>query len=123
MLLFPYEYDLVKEQNYEFTKQDLKGFGDVYAMTCNGTCDRAFRPLSCRIFPLAPKMIQGKLYVQLDARGRSVCQLTHHSILSLNEEFIIAVKKTLIMLSEDDTITRYLSAMSELVDLYKRKIL
>ena len=123
MLLFPYEYELLKHQDYKFSKYTLEGFGEIYAMTCSSTCNRENRPLSCRTFPLAPKVIEGEVFVQLDARGRSVCELTHKSIKSLDNEFVNAVKKTLIMLSKDDTMAQYLSATTKLVDKYKMTIL
>ena len=123
MLLFPYEYDLLKSKDYKFTKYNLEVLGEVWAMTCSGECDRELRPLSCRIFPLAPKITKGEIFLRLDARGRSVCPLTHKSILSLDKKFVDVVKKTLIMLSCDDKIAQYLTSISKLTDKYMEIIL
>lgn len=123
MYLFPGEYELLKDVNgFRFEKKILDGYGEVYFMTCNDTCDRTIRPLSCRIFPLVAKFIDGKLFVRLDARGRSVCPLTQKSILSLDKEFLEAVKKVLIMLCEDDRVSQYLNAVSKMEEKYRNVI-
>jgi Fe-S-cluster containining protein len=119
MLLFPYERELVEKcDGFHMTQKHLDGYGPVDAVTCDGYCDRDCRPLSCRIFPLAPKFIDGELFVRLDPRGRSVCPLAHKSILSLDKEFTNIIKKTLKMLSRDDKISRYLKAMSDVADKF-----
>lgn len=123
MYLFPGEYELLKDgAGFKFQKQELEGYGEVYFMTCNNTCNRDNRPLSCRVFPLVAKFIDGKLFLRLDARGRSVCPLTQKSILSLDRKFLEAVKKVLIMLCEDDRISQYLNAVSKMEEKYRNVI-
>ena len=72
MLLFPYEQELVGG-DFKIVRKELEGYGPVDALYCDGECDRDVRPLSCRIFPLAPKFMEDKLFVRLDPRGRVVC--------------------------------------------------
>ncbi len=119
MLLFPYERDLVEKcDGFQMMQKHLEGYGPVEAVTCSGYCERNLRPLSCRIFPLAPKFIDGELFVRLDPRGRSVCPLAHKSILSLDKDFTNTIKKTLKMLAQDDSISRYLKAVSDVADKF-----
>ncbi len=55
-------------------------FGPALLYICPDTCDRDFRPLACRIFPLAPRRIKGGGFrAQMDARGRPVCPLSRQS--------------------------------------------
>lgn len=122
MLLFPGEKELLKKQDYTFGVTELEGFGKADTALCKGTCNRDFRPLSCRIFPLIPKFADDEISLRLDPRGRSVCPLCNKSILSLDKEFLNAVKKTLIMLSQDDRISRYLKALSNTADKYQVNI-
>ena len=49
MLLFPGEEVLLADAGY--TIRPAEG---GYLLTCGGTCNRALRPLACRIFPLFP---------------------------------------------------------------------
>lgn len=122
VLLFPGEYELLKHQDYKFSKVELDGFGEVYLIMCSGICNRDYRPLSCRIFPLTLSFNKGDISVKLDARGRHVCKLAHKSILSLDKEFLRAVKKVLIMLYRDDNISKYLDAISKIEDKYTKII-
>lgn len=118
MMLFPYERELVGGVGFELAQKELEGYGMVDVLNCKGVCERSVRPLSCRIFPLAPKFAEGELFVRLDPRARSVCPLAHKSILSFDKDFTNIIKKTLIMLCQDDKIFRYLKAVSDIADKY-----
>lgn len=118
MLLFPYEHEVLLGKGFDITIKELDGYGPVYTLTCNGSCDRGIRPLSCRIFPLAPKIKDGELFVRIDPRARNVCPLSHKSILSLDKEFTNIIKKTLNMLFQNDRMAQYLKAVSDIADKY-----
>ncbi len=119
MLLFPYEEELLSERGFKIFQKELAVYGAVQALTCNGACDREMRPLSCRIFPLAPKFIEGELFLRIDPRARRVCSLSHKSILSFDKEFTNIIKKTLNMMCHDDRMSRYLEAISNIADKYQ----
>jgi hypothetical protein len=118
MTLFPYERELVEGMGFEIAQKQLEGYGAVDILYCGGVCERNTRPLACRIFPLAPKIAGGELYVRMDPRARSVCPLSHKSILSFDKEFTNIIKKTLNMLCVDDKIFQYLKAVSDIADKY-----
>jgi hypothetical protein len=118
MMVFPGEKELLCNQNYSFDKTDLLSYGQIDIVTCKGTCDRNYRPFSCRIYPLAPKFIDGELFVRLDVRGRPTCPLCHKSMTALNPDFIRKVKKALIHLTQDDNLKKFLQAISNHVDMF-----
>ncbi|MBN2878017.1 MAG: hypothetical protein JXN65_00095 [Clostridia bacterium] len=118
MMVFPGEINLLKNNNYMFGSKDLISYGRIQTVTCDGTCNRDYRPLSCRIYPLAPKFIGEELFVRLDVRGRPTCPLCHKSMSSLNPEFIEKVKKALTHLAKDEDLLRFLKAISNHVDMF-----
>jgi hypothetical protein len=117
MVLFPNEKELM-DKHFDVSVKQLPNYGAVYSAVCEGNCNRQIRPLSCRIFPLAPKVIDGMVYVRLDPRARNVCPLSHKSILSLDSEFINTIKKMFNMLYKDDEIKRFIGAISDIADEY-----
>ena len=55
MLLFPYEEKMLGNSGFEIKESNWKYDGkNAYILFCKGTCDRKYRPLACRIFPLVP---------------------------------------------------------------------
>lgn len=88
MLLFPGEealYDPLPE-GFSITRDDGVMPGALL-LTCNGQCNRANRPLSCRLFPLLPTPTG----CRLDRRAWAVCPLMPHGKAGLQKEFIDAV--------------------------------
>ena len=56
MLLLPGEETLLPSGHDRYLQPaELPRFGPVLLYVCPDTCDRDFRPLACRIFPLAPR--------------------------------------------------------------------
>lgn len=119
MLLFPGEENLI-DSNITVKKTDD---GTLIAV-CNGTCDRRRRPLSCRIYPVFPLIIEndGKEYVEIDFDRRASCPLTEGDI-TLNRRFCKAVKrvgKYLLLNEETAAFYRSLSdEISEYIELEK----
>ena len=60
---------------------------------CPGTCNRAIRPLSCRMFPLLPVLREGTIRVTMDQRGRAVCPLVGSGVRGVQEAFRQAVRE------------------------------
>ena len=90
MLLFPEEEDY-----YE----DLEGWRIVPAgremlLICPGECERENRPLSCRIFPLMPRIrADGTVSVLTDERARAVCPLAKQGKRGMDPAFVQAVRE------------------------------
>ena len=71
MLLFPHEESSLRVISTQM--------GDRLAV-CNGSCNRAERPLSCRIFPFFPTVDEkGRVFVEKDLRAFRTCPLLMHS--------------------------------------------
>lgn len=122
MILFPGEEELLPpEEAARVFPHELPRFGPVLLYVCPDTCDRDFRPLACRIFPLAPLRVKGGGYrAQLDARGRPVCPLARQSKFSLDPDFVRAVEEAFNLLARDEEYARFLTALDALVREYAR---
>lgn len=90
MLLFPGEEALYATlpDGYSLSKDDSVLPGALL-LTCDGTCHRAERPLSCRLFPLLPT----RTGTRLDRRAWAVCPLMEWGKAGLAQEFISAVSR------------------------------
>lgn len=90
MLLFPGEealYDPLP-QGFYLEKDDAVMEG-AYLLTCDGSCDRSQRPLSCRLFPMLPTRKGAKM----DWRAWAVCPLMESGKAGLSQNFVNAVKQ------------------------------
>ncbi len=89
MLLFPGEEALYRPlpEGFSLSRDDgvLPG---LTLLTCGGSCDRAQRPLSCRLFPLLPT--PGGC--RMDRRAWAVCPLMESGKKGLDPGFVQAVK-------------------------------
>ena len=89
MLLFPGEEALYADLPAGFSiREDDSVLPGMKLLTCEGTCDRDTRPLSCRLFPLLPTRTGAKM----DRRAWAVCPLMASGKRGLNPEFVEAVK-------------------------------
>ena len=118
MILFPGEEELLKDQNFVIKPSTLPEYGTIHTLICDGDCDRAYRPLACRIFPLAPKVTDEGVQVRMDARGRPTCPLTHLSLQSLSHRFLEEVKSCLNTLYQDEEQRAFIEALSKRVDSF-----
>ena len=96
MLLFPGEealYDPLP-QGYAIVPDDAVMPG-MRLLTCDGACDRALRPLACRMFPLTPVLVESEggeqLRVRVDPRAFAVCPLSEYGVRGMDREFGRAV--------------------------------
>lgn len=71
-------------------------------LTCSGQCERADRPLSCRLFPLLPLLREDGVKVATDARAKMVCPLARQGKAALLPEFVSAVREAGRILAQDD---------------------
>ncbi|MBQ4313769.1 MAG: hypothetical protein IJC18_06105 [Clostridia bacterium] len=109
MRLFPHEKTCLDTCDAE---------GGILAV-CDGTCDRAQRPLACRIFPMFPTIDErGRIFVEIDARAKRMCPIAAHSeMVKFDRRFIRAVKKVGELLALDDECREFLHQTTEEIDM------
>ncbi len=102
MLLFPGEEALygVMPEGFELLP-DMSLGEEGLLMLCGGICDRAERPLACRIFPLAFGEREGRPEVFLDPRAWPLCPLMPSGMEGLSGGFADAAGKAADILWED----------------------
>lgn len=115
MLLFPGE-----ERYYE----GREGYRMVTAeqstlLICSGRCDRADRPLSCRLMPLIPLVREDGIKVATDQRARTVCPLARQGKDALAPEFVSAVREVGRILAEDEAQRAFLLQLTRQQDELK----
>lgn len=130
MYLFPGEkavYDLICPEGWNIIESDL-----IYTyngksrktplLTCDGNCDRYFRPLACRIFPLTPVLNKtGAVKIITDPRARGVCPLSNtFSIDEFDNGFVGAVRKAFVLLSKNKHVYEFLKRYTEYIEEYNR---
>jgi hypothetical protein len=114
MLLFPGEEKLVDPS------MTIKEMDDgTLVAVCNGTCDRRKRPLSCRIYPVFPLIIEndGKEYVEVDFDERARCPLTKGDI-TLDRRFCKAVKRVGKYLQLNEETASFYRSLSDEINEY-----
>ncbi len=113
MRLFPGE-----ESTLQVLVNDENG---VRLAVCSGTCNRAERPLSCRIFPFFPTVDErGRVYVELDCRAARLCPMIEHTDeIIFDKRFLKAVKKVGKILAKNKECLRFLQENTAEIDTYK----
>jgi len=110
MLLFPGEAEL-------YTGKDgweIRPAAQGALIICPGKCDRAERPLSCRLFPLLPlPQEDGSVRVATDLRAKAVCPLARQGKSAMDPAFIEAVRESGEMLMRDENQAAFLRALAE----------
>lgn len=120
MVLFPGE-----EALYPATGPDhalltpCPTFPGQFLYTCDGTCLRSARPLACRIFPLTPRIREGKLALEMDVRAWPVCPLMEQGLRALSQPFVQAVRAVMEDLFADAACRAYFEALSRHLDAYE----
>ena len=115
MLLFPGE-----EKYYE----GLEGYRMTETshgtlLICSGRCDRADRPLSCRLMPLIPVVREDVVRVATDLRAKTVCPLARQGKDALSPAFVAAVREVGRILAEDDAQRAFLVRLTRQQDELK----
>ncbi len=111
MRLFPFE---------ETSMGVTYGKQGVRLVVCDGTCNRAQRPLACRIFPFFPTIDEkGRIFVEPDIRAKRLCPLiTHSDEIVFDKRFFKAVKMVGKILAKDEACREFLYASTEEIDTY-----
>ena len=113
MWLFPYEQELFEGKD-GFEICETEGNYGYPMVICSGECDRAERPLACRIFPLFPLVTEddGKIKIEVIYDPRAgMCPIAREQ-KPLDPSFIKEVRKAALYLVRDEKILEYLKAVS-----------
>ena len=111
MLLFPGEEQLYEgKQGFAVVPDASLGISALL-LICEGQCDRNDRPLSCRIFPLLPRLRDGRVRVVRDRRGFEVCPLLPSGLSAFDPGFIMAVRTAGEVLYAVEAHRRFLDAL------------
>lgn len=89
-------------------------------LTCKGQCDRAMRPLACRIFPLTPIVEDGNVRVIMDVRAWPLCPLMPHGSRGLSDAFVTAVQTAMEGVWQDPACRAYIIALSAHLRAYTK---
>ena len=109
MLLFPGEEALYEgKKGYRVLDTEM---GKL--LICSGMCDRADRPLSCRLFPLLPVMRGGKIRAEMDERAQPVCPLMRYGRDGLLASFVEGVEAVGSGLWEDAAQAEFIMRLTE----------
>lgn len=121
MLLYPGEAAVQSfPASWRRERVTLPGYGPAPLICCNGSCDRAGRPLACRVFPLGPRLREdGSFGVRMNARGRPVCPLCHRPVSCLDRAFTQAVAGVFGDLAGHPEGRRFLTALSRHIDRFE----
>lgn len=118
MILFPGEEKLYVN-NKDFTVKETSDGKRI--LICNGRCDRDLRPVSCRIFPLFPMLIDGSVYVIDDPRAGGICPLVYDG-MKIRKSFVNKVAKAGRLLAENEETCNILKELSdEISDILSMK--
>ncbi len=122
MYLFPGEELLLSGLGYFRimpTDIQLKNGNNVLLVNCDGKCDRKFRPLACRIFPLTPYLTYRRtLTLEMDVRATGICPLAKGKNTPLQPDFIRAVRQSIRIMSRDPEIVSFIETLSRILDEY-----
>ena len=120
MLLFPGEEELYRNREGWRILETAAG----PLVVCPGTCDRAERPLSCRLFPLLPVIRGEGIRAVTDARARAVCPLARQGLRAMDPAFAEAVREAGEALAADGRQRAFLERLTaeqdELKELRKK---
>lgn len=92
----------------------------LWLYTCDGSCHRPNRPLSCRIFPLTPEMDEGgALSIAPDVRAWPVCPLMPFGVQGLSPAFAAAVRAAMALLDEHPDGHAYFALLTEQLNAFR----
>lgn len=120
MLLYPGEQVMLKDAGFlkveksEFTVEGKQ----VPIAVCEGKCNRSYRPLACRIFPLFPYVKPGsRPIIIMDPRANAICPIARVMKPSdLEKRFVRRVELTAKLLYCIPKTRKFMEEQSELLD-------
>lgn len=120
MLLFPGE-EAVFQNNNDFNIYYDERYG-CNCVSCNGSCSREMRPISCRIFPyfiyLKDDDKNTKPVVASDVRAIDFCPLLTKEN-KISKEFLRTLRIVASKMCRDEEIRKFLVRMTELLTDFK----
>jgi hypothetical protein len=119
MILFEGEEPQAKE--FAITDMDVLG-QNFRLLVCKGWCRRQTRPLSCRIYPLAPYLDkEGNLSIIPDPRASYRCPILPNDMAKvIDPRFYLAVEDVFQCLLNMEGFRPMLEVFSRMLDVYKR---
>lgn len=123
MCLFPGEESMFEMQrDFLAIRSEKLSDSDVLFAVCNGTCNRKYRPLSCRIFPYAPYIDEsGRLTIIEDPRARYLCPLLLGSPgIKIDKLFKRRISEVFHLLIQDIDIKNHISLLSGTLTEYSK---
>lgn len=120
MRLFPGEREHLAVHWPESCFRPTRDGGILFV--CDGRCDRRFRPLACRIFPLFPYCeTTGRIKAGYDPRARRLCPLAKLAGRTrLERSFVRTVRRAGRLLAADEECRRFLRELSEQLEEWNR---
>ena len=121
MYLFPGEEALfLNNPDFKVVDSEFEYGGKLAKIViCKGKCERALRPLSCRIFPLIPYIKNDGFEIIFDSRAKSLCPLCDLPDFSqLDKEFILKIKKVTRLFMKFNETRNFLEGLTEILDDY-----
>ena len=121
MILFPGEEEISSAQSFlQVKKAEMRGIEIGFAV-CSGRCIRALRPLSCRIFPYAPKLENGVVSVRTDPRAKRICPLLDASAEEyIQQGFLDTIVEVFELLREIPGMDEFLVEYNTMLDEYEK---
>ncbi|MBO4298781.1 MAG: hypothetical protein J5998_08265 [Clostridia bacterium] len=99
VFLFPGEEELVGGEWATVTRLEN---GPGLMLACDGTCERAKRPLGCMIFPLTPEIDgEGRVSMRFDVRARPLCPLLRNGLMGLRADFRKTAEQAMRLIASD----------------------
>ena len=122
MLLFPFEEKMLQNEDYEIEDSNCE-YGEsqkAKILFCKGECNRKFRPLACRIFPLVPYKKEGKpLKLIMNPLAKGMCPLARSlEVEQLEPSFIKNVYKAMNRILKLKDGEDYIKMLTEISDDY-----
>lgn len=112
--LFPGERALIGESCWADVKP-VDALDGTWMLTCGGACERALRPLGCRIFPLTPcRAKDGRWGIRMDRRAFAMCPLAPSGKRGLSPTFVEAVTEAVNLIARDPEGAGFLTAWAAL---------
>lgn len=123
MLLFPGEEAIFENiAGFRIEEIEYMETPGVKLLLCDGDCERALRPLACRMFPAAPLEKDGRINASPDIRGRRTCPIW--DLKYADRAFVKAVQKAFDLLAENAEIAAFMRLISaeqeELARFYRK---
>ena len=124
MLLFPYEEEFLKNSDFGRIEDTACEYGENKTSKiffCN-KCNRALRPLACRIFPLMPYKKEGSpLKIVMNPLAKNMCPLARSlKVKQLEPDFIKNVRKAMNNILKLNDGEDYIIMLSEIADEYTK---